>query len=130
MKRCSQFVLVISFAGLCWLGMQAVHEAGRVLAAWLSGGNVETVVLHPLAISRTDVSFNPHPLIEIWAGAVAGIAAPLVVYLLAWRWQMPGLYLFRFFAGFCLVANGVYIGIDSFGGSGDASELHHYGTPQ
>ena len=31
--------------------------------------------------------------------------------------QVPGVYLFRFFAGFCLISNGVYIGGGSIQGS-------------
>jgi len=36
-----------------WWAMQAVHEFGHVLGAWLTGGRVERVVLSPLTISRT-----------------------------------------------------------------------------
>jgi len=129
-KRVDQLVLVISFVGFSWLAMQAVHESGHVLGAWFSGADIEKVVLHPLTISRTDISYNPHPLVEIWAGPLAGILFPLAALLVAWRLHAPRLYLFRFFAAFCLVANGVYIGLDSFGGSGDAAELVHYGTPR
>ena len=130
MKRLTQLVLVISFVGFSWLAMQAVHELGHVLGAWMTGADIEKVVLHPLAISRTDISYNPRPLVEIWAGPLVGILLPLTVLLVAWRLRTPGLYLFRFFAAFCLAANGVYIGLDSFGGSGDAAELLHYGTPR
>jgi hypothetical protein len=56
MKRFHQFVLVISFLLVCWLAMMTVHEFGHVLAAWGTGGTVTRVVLHPFAISRTDVS--------------------------------------------------------------------------
>jgi hypothetical protein len=34
-----------------WLGMQAVHEAGHVLGARLSGGTVTRVALYPLTLS-------------------------------------------------------------------------------
>src|SRR5947209_13043350 len=40
------------------------------------------------------------------------------------------LYLLRFFAGFCLVANGVYLGVGSFDGVGDAGDLLRYGAPR
>jgi len=130
MKRRDQVVLIVSFVGFSWLGMQAVHELGHVLGAWLTGGDIDKVVLHPLTISRTDVSYNPNPLVEIWAGPLVGVLLPLVILLLARRLRASALYLFRFFAGFCLVANGVYIGLDSFGGSGDGAELVHYGTPR
>jgi hypothetical protein len=35
----------------------------------------------------------------------------------------------RFFAGFCLVANGAYIAIGSFDGVGDCGEMLRTGTP-
>ena len=69
--RLNQIILIGTFIGFSWLGMQAVHELGHVLGAILTGGRVTTVVLHPLTISRTDVFPNPHPLIEVWAGAIA-----------------------------------------------------------
>ena len=49
-----------------WLGMQAVHELGHVFGAWLTGGRVQQVVLHPLTISRTDLAENPSPLVVVW----------------------------------------------------------------
>jgi hypothetical protein len=39
-------------------------------------------------------------------------------------------YLLQFFAGFCLIANGVYLGVGSFGGVGDAGDLLRHGAPQ
>jgi hypothetical protein len=59
-----------------WLGMQAVHESGHVLGAWLTGGQVARVVLNPLTISRTDVRENPKPLIVVWAGSGQGTCQP------------------------------------------------------
>jgi hypothetical protein len=41
---------------------------------------------------------------------------------------MPGTYLLRFFAGFCLIANGAYIGVGSFEGAGDAGDLVRHGA--
>ena len=39
-------------------------------------------------------------------------------------------YLLQFFAGFCLIANGAYIGIGSFGKIGDAGDkLLRHGSP-
>ena len=107
--RIRQFVFIVSFCGFCWLGMQGVHELGHVAATIASGGTVELVVLHPLTISRTDVGTNPRPVLEIWAGPVIGVVLPLLVYLAALVFRSPELYLFRFFAGFCCVANGTYV---------------------
>jgi hypothetical protein len=71
---------------LSWLAMQAVHELGHILAAWLTGGTVERVILEPLAISRTDVSPNPSPLAVAWAGPLVGVALPLFLATL-WHWR-------------------------------------------
>jgi hypothetical protein len=49
MRRIDQLVLVGSFLPLCWLG----------------------------TISRTDLSFNPHPLLVVWAGPVLGVLLPM-----------------------------------------------------
>ena len=55
MLRWQQGVLIVATLLLSWLLMQAVHELGHAIGAWISGGHVERVVLHPLTISRTDV---------------------------------------------------------------------------
>src|SRR5262245_9156715 len=97
-----------------WLGMQQVHELGHVLGAWLTEAEVKRVVLHPLTISRTDVGHNPQPLVVVWAGPMVGVVLPVLVWLLAAAMRMPGAFVLRFFAGFCLVANGAYIAGGSF----------------
>lgn len=71
--RLHQTILIGSTLLGSWLGMQAVHELGHVAGAWLTGGRVERVVLHPLTISRTDLATNPHPLPVVWAGPVVSI---------------------------------------------------------
>jgi hypothetical protein len=38
-------------------------------------------------------------------------------------------FVLRFFAGFCLVANGLYIGLGSFGRVGDCGEMLRHGSP-
>jgi hypothetical protein len=54
-----------------------------------------------------------------------------VLFLMAARlFRSPGLYLFRFFAGFCLIANGLYLIVDSFGRGGDGGTLIHNGASQ
>ena len=109
--------------------MQAVHELGHVLAAWATGGTVVTVDLPPLGFSRTDVSPNPQPLLTAWAGPLLGAVLPLAVWLLL-RWRRtPGAYLARFFAGFCLVANGVYLLVGSFERAGDPGDILRLGSP-
>lgn len=110
MKRFAQILLIVTFVGFSWLGMQLVHEAGHVLVARLTGGEVIKVALHPLIVSRTDLGENPHPLAVVWGGPLFGSIFPLLLFGLASVLRWPGVYLCRFFAAFCLVANGVYIG--------------------
>ena len=130
MNRFFQGLLIGSTLLFSWLAMQAVHELGHVLHAGLSGGTVVRVVLHPLDISRTDVDPNPRPLFVAWGGAVWGCALPLLALGVArWhRWTFA--YLPAFFAGFCLIANGTYLGAGSFTGAGDAGDLLRHGAPQ
>jgi Peptidase M50B-like len=129
MPRFVQCLLIVSVFLLSWLLMQAVHELGHVAAAWKTGGSVERVVLHPLAISRTDVEPNPHPLIVAWGGPIVGVLAPLVLWAAVASGRLPIAWLARFFAGFCLLANGLYIGVGSFQGIGDAGDMLRYGSP-
>jgi hypothetical protein len=130
MSRLYQVTRIASALALCWLGMQIVHEFGHVLAAWGSGEEVYRVVLHPLTISRTDTSHDRHPLLVVWGGPLVGVAFPVAALaatgLIRPRWS----YLPRFFAGFCLIANGAYLGVGSFGDVGDAGELLRYGGPR
>lgn len=128
MKRLDQILLIISFIGFSWLAMQVVHEFGHVLGAFFSGGRVTRVVLHPFTFSRTDVNPNPHPLLVVWSGPLIGTILPLLALYLAYLLQLPGFYLFRFFAGFCLIANGTYIGLGSFQGIADAGDMLRYGS--
>lgn len=111
-----------------WLGMQAVHELGHVLAAWMTGGEVTRVALHPLSISRTDVAHNAWPRTVVWAGPIVGALLPLAVWSAFARLRWPGRYVLRFFAGFCLIANGLYIGLGSFQNVGDCGTMLQNGA--
>lgn len=128
MQRLPQILLILSTLLAAWLGMQMVHEAGHVLGAWATGGRVERVVVHPLTISRTDVSNNPQPLVVVWAGPVFGAVAPLVMWGTALPVKLRGAFVLRFFAGFCLLANGLYIGVGSFDQVGDCGEMLRHGS--
>lgn len=129
MKRFHQILLIGSFLPLCWLWMMVVHEFGHVVGLTMTGGTVEKVVLHPLAISRTDAAVNPHPSTVVWAGPIFGVLFPLVLSMIASVSRFQWSYLTRFFAGVCLIANGCYIGVASFGGVGDAGDMLRNGSP-
>ena len=121
--RLRQALLLLTFIPWCWLMMMVVHEAGHVLAAWLSGATIERVVLHPLAFSQTVLGENPQPLLVSWAGALVGSMLPLLAWTMA-AWTNSGVAAFvRFFAGFCLAANGAYLGIGVWSSDGDAGDL-------
>ncbi len=126
--RTWQAVFIVVLIGLSWLGMMAVHELGHVLHAKLSAATIERVVLNPFEISRTDVSPNPHPCFVAWGGAVWGTIIPLGLAAAVCLSARTYAYVAKFFAGFCCLANGLYIAAGSFGGVGDAGDLLRYGA--
>ena len=123
-----QAILVVSTLLGSWLGMQAAHEAGHVLGALLTGGEIATVVLHPLTISHTELIDNPHPLVVVWAGPLVGLLLPLILWGLLAVTEVPGAFVARFFAGFCMIANGAYLGVGSFLAAGDCGEMLRHGS--
>jgi hypothetical protein len=120
--------LIISTLILSWPAMMVVHEFGHVLHAWMSGGKVSQVLLHPLTFSRTDLSINPHPLFVAWGGALWGCIFPLSLLLLARITRWKSWYLPAFFSGFCLIANGAYLGVGWLIQAGDAGDLLRQGA--
>jgi len=129
-NRAHQLVLVVSALIFSWLAMQAVHEAGHVLHAWASGGTVTRVLLDPLEISRTNVSPNPHPQFVAWGGPIWGAVLPACAWFGLRAASFPRAWLARFFAGFCLVANGAYLLGGSLYPVGDADVLLREGAPR
>jgi hypothetical protein len=128
-RNAHQAILVVSVLLGSWLGMQAAHESGHVLGALLTGGEIGTVVLHPLTISHTEMIDNPHPLVVVWAGPLAGLLLPLILWGLLAVAGVPGAFVARFFAGFCLITNGAYLWVGSFLGAGDCGEMVRQGSP-
>ena len=128
MNRLNRGILIVSVLLGSWLGMQAVHEFGHMLGAWTTGGRVTRVVLYPLTISRTDVDPNPRPLLVAWAGPDFGVLLPLTLWGTLVGLRFSGAFALRFFAGFCLIGNGTYIGIGSFGRVGDCGVMLRNGS--
>lgn len=129
MPRFYQLLFVISLVAICWLAMMGVHELGHVIGGLLTGGSVSQVILHPLSISRTDLSDNPYPAIVVWAGPILGVLIPLVLLMIVRRLQWSQIRFVQFFVGFCLIANGAYIAGGSWDGIGDCGVMLHTGTP-
>lgn len=109
--------------------MQIIHELGHVIGAIASGGRIAGIHLHPLDFSRTDQAVNPRPLITTWMGPLFGATFPAALWLVCSKMKSRALHLIRFFAGFCLVANGAYIGIGAFSRMADAGYLLRFGAP-
>lgn len=124
-ERLDLTLLLLGLGALGWLLMQGLHEAGHMLHAWLSGGEVVAVDLHPLRLSRTLLGANPHPRFVAWGGAVWGSALPLAGVALARAAAAPAwaVAIGRALAGLCLLANGVYLGVGGFVRAGDAGDL-------
>ncbi len=125
-----KWLLILTLIPLCWLLMMVVHELGHVAAAWLTGGTIERVVLHPLSISRTDLTSNPHPLLVAWGGPIFGALAPLLLVAASLVSRLPTAHIARFFSGFCLIANGCYMAFGSIDGVGDAGTILDLGSPR
>jgi hypothetical protein len=106
-----------------WYLMMAVHESGHLVATLALGGTVERVILHPLAISQTVRSGSQSPLADCWAGPLLGGVLPVAAWLAARRWWRAAAGELRLFAGFCLLANGVYLGLGWIDRVGDAGEI-------
>jgi hypothetical protein len=128
-SRFFQILLIVSTIAFSWLAMMGVHELGHVVHLEITGGSVKKVVLHPLEISRTDPGENPHPLAVAWGGPLWGSLVPLAILLGVRLAARPYVYLARFFAGFCLIANGGYLAGDALVRGGDGRELIAHGTP-
>ena len=114
---------------LSWLLMQAAHEAGHVVAGWMVGDRIEKVVLHPLAISRTDLAPGSNLLVTTAAGPVLGVLIPLLLWGLSIALKLSHRHWLHFFAGFCLIANGAYLGLAVIVPVGDADVLLRHGAP-
>jgi hypothetical protein len=112
-----------------WLAMMALHELGHMLHAVISGGRVVDISLPLIGFSQTIVQPNPGKLFVVWGGQIWGGALPSIacVGVRLFRKRVPAI--FTFFAGFCLIANGVYVGVGWMRSAGDAGDMLRLGTP-
>jgi hypothetical protein len=126
--RAFQTLLIISTIAFSWLAMIGLHETGHVLHAVASGGRVARVVLEPTVHARTELAENPHPLFVAWGGGVWGTLIPLAAWANLRVARNQGAWLAAFFAGFCAVANGTYLGVGAFFPAGDSADLLNRGA--
>jgi len=111
--RTTSCILIATWLPFCWLAMQLLHELGHLVAAWRLG--VEIVQFHfgLLTVSHTmldDAGQSQATLLATtWAGPMAGMILPLVIWGIVALFRLREAFLARFLAGFCLVANGCYL---------------------
>lgn len=115
----------VSLILAAWLLGQLVHELGHVAGAGCAGATVERVVWHPSTISSTVRA--PVGLIDTWGGIALGAGLPLLAWLALCRTRVGREA--RFFAGFCLVANGAYFLAGAPFSHGDPADLVALGAP-
>jgi hypothetical protein len=128
-NRALLLLLLAPFLYACWLSMMALHEIGHVLHAWTSGATVCAVRVPLAGFSITEFSTNPHPHFVAWGGPIWGCVLPLLAWSTFVLLRLPVRQSVQFFAGFCLIANGAYIGVGWMVRAGDAADLIAYGTP-
>jgi hypothetical protein len=122
------FVIVVATYP-AWLAMMALHEVGHALHAVTSGGRVTGVTLPLIGFSRTDVAPNPHPQWTAWGGPLWGCLLPMIALGIARRFRRPRNPA-RVFAGFCMIANGAYLGLGPWMTAGDGHDLIRHGAPR
>ncbi|MCG6157142.1 hypothetical protein [Rubinisphaera margarita] len=115
---------------LSWYAMEAVHELGHVLHAVVSGGTVQSVSVPLWGISCTHVEPNPHPAFVVWGGPAWGVLLPVLLWAGVRLWKAGSIAArgLMFFAGFCCLANGAYLGIGWVDRVGDAGDLLREGV--
>ena len=121
---------MLSTAALSWLLMLELHESGHVLQGWLSGAQLDAVHLPLFGFSRTNFSVNPHPLFVVWGGALWGSVLPLAIFAAARCFaDNRHVYPLAWFTGFCLLANGAYLGAGAIltGGADDGGVILQHG---
>lgn len=119
------FVIII----LSWYGMMAVHEAGHCLGALIAGAKIEAVKIPIADFSRTDFSGGRNTLLVIAAGPLLGAILPMTLLLILRAVKDRIKNAIMFFVGFCLLANGTYIGLGAFLRAGDCRQLIQQGVP-
>lgn len=110
--------------------MQVIHESGHVFAAWMCRVKVRQVILHPLTISQTVTDETAHSGFVTWMGPLFGMLFPLALWGVSILAGVSRRFLLRFFAGFCLVANGCYLAFGPNEGFTDTAMLLASGTPR
>jgi len=127
--RRNRIIINIAVIILSWYAMMMIHEAGHCLGAWVSGAHVDIVTIPIIGFSQTTITNNNNPLLTTWAGPVFGALAPLTLLIFLNGRTRRIKHTLLYFIGFCLIANGAYIGVGAFIRAGDCGDMLKYGSP-
>lgn len=115
-------LLLGSFA-IAYNASEFLHELGHAIAAWMTGGWVSTIVVHPFNWSYCQ-AFSPKHLFFTAAGSVFSSVAGVLIFLSLIRWPTPRLLPLLLIGPITLINNGDYLLIDLIVQSdGDACRL-------
>lgn len=105
-KEPSVYYLKVAFwLVVAWCVMVLTHELGHVVGGTLSGGVLRDLELRPWRLPYSTFDPDPHPLIRLWFGPFVGTLLPLAVAQFIRREET------QFIAWFCVMANGLYVGL-------------------
>ena len=122
------FCLWVVTVVFSWYGMMVIHESGHCLGAWITGAKIESVEIPLAGFSRTDFS-GGNTLAVTAAGPLLGAILPMTLLLILRAVKNRIKNAIMFFVGFCLLANGVYLGLGAFLRAGDCRQLIQQGVP-
>lgn len=98
-----------------------LHEAGHILGAWCTGGDVSGIVIHPFSWSYAHAFSINHEGVVIWAGSVLGSLFGIPITLSVLKWRRPGLLIPLLVGVVACIDNGAYLLLGSvfkLGGDG------------
>ncbi len=123
--------IALLFGSFCfgYNAATALHELGHALAAWMTGGAVQTMILHPFSTSFTEIASDPHPRITHIAGVVFGPAVALLGVWVAWPVRSAYCMPIHLTGVTALASSGIYLLIGTVMGVGDADDLLRMGVP-
>jgi len=98
-------LLKITFLiSVSWCVMVVSHETGHIIGGNCGGGTMIDADIRPWHLPYSIFDPDPHPLITLWSGLLLGVTFPLLLAIVGRRHEL------WFVAGFCMLANGLYIG--------------------
>lgn len=100
-----------------------LHELGHATAAWLSGGRVFGITLHPFSWSYC-YAVSPNPVFLAAGGVLFSSLAGVLLFMCLMRWPKPYLLPLLLIGPITLINNGDYLLVDYLVKSGgDACSL-------